>query len=318
MSTALKRVCLAVACLCVILALPGAAGARSATASSGGWLSVQLVSPVYGTAAILTLGADLAAVAQTQGISASELLTRLETDKHLGVDRSGHLFFADSTLPPAPAGSAVSGAVTASAALAPLEDTFLLHSRPGSQADHLPGLRRSRAVGHGLERQTTTAAATSSVPPGTSTGNASVFTDTERTRIQQVWQRVAEDYAPFDVDVTTEYPGEAAITRSSSADAVLRHARAHQPHQQLLRLLRRHRLRRACSTRWATTTSRLWSSPRISPTARSTSERQLSRERPHSRPVPRRHHRRRRRTTRGMAPGRRVGLRSWGTATTRT
>ncbi len=45
-----------------------------------------------------------------------------------------------------------------------------------------------------------------------------MFTDTERTRIQQVWQRVAEDYAPFDVDVTTEYPGEAAITRSSSAD----------------------------------------------------------------------------------------------------
>src|SRR6185436_5752509 len=39
-----------------------------------------------------------------------------------------------------------------------------------------------------------------------------------RSRIVQMWQRVAEDYAPFDVDVTTEYPGEAALTRSSSSD----------------------------------------------------------------------------------------------------
>ncbi|MCP4047984.1 MAG: PKD domain-containing protein, partial [Gammaproteobacteria bacterium] len=37
-------------------------------------------------------------------------------------------------------------------------------------------------------------------------------------RIQNVWRSVAEDYAPFDVDVTTEDPGQDAITRSSSTD----------------------------------------------------------------------------------------------------
>jgi PKD repeat protein len=36
--------------------------------------------------------------------------------------------------------------------------------------------------------------------------------------IQEVWKRVAEDYAPFDVNVTTEDPGQDAMTRSSLSD----------------------------------------------------------------------------------------------------
>ncbi|EHR69632.1 PDK repeat-containing protein [Burkholderiales bacterium JOSHI_001] len=39
-------------------------------------------------------------------------------------------------------------------------------------------------------------------------------------RIQYIWQRVAEDYAPFDVDVTTEPPPADALTRSSGTDQV--------------------------------------------------------------------------------------------------
>ena len=38
--------------------------------------------------------------------------------------------------------------------------------------------------------------------------------------VQDVFQRVAEDYAPFDVDVTTQDPGDAAIIRSDAADQV--------------------------------------------------------------------------------------------------
>ena len=36
--------------------------------------------------------------------------------------------------------------------------------------------------------------------------------------IQNIWKRVAEDYSPFDVDVTTEEPAADALTRSSSSD----------------------------------------------------------------------------------------------------
>ena len=51
-------------------------------------------------------------------------------------------------------------------------------------------------------------------------GNGPTFTDSEKAAIQDIWQRVAEDYAPFDVDVTTQDPGEAAIHRSGPADQV--------------------------------------------------------------------------------------------------
>ena len=35
--------------------------------------------------------------------------------------------------------------------------------------------------------------------------------------MQSVWQRVAEDFAPFDVDVTTQDPGVAAIEQTTQA-----------------------------------------------------------------------------------------------------
>jgi hypothetical protein len=40
------------------------------------------------------------------------------------------------------------------------------------------------------------------------------------TQIQYIWQRVAEDFAPFDVDVTTQAPAPEALTRASSTDTV--------------------------------------------------------------------------------------------------
>ena len=49
-------------------------------------------------------------------------------------------------------------------------------------------------------------------------GNVSSFSDSELTRIQHIWQRVAEDFLPFDVNVTTEDPGTDALRRNSIAD----------------------------------------------------------------------------------------------------
>jgi hypothetical protein len=37
-------------------------------------------------------------------------------------------------------------------------------------------------------------------------GNPDSFSDTEQAVIRRIWERVAEDYAPFNVDVTTEQP----------------------------------------------------------------------------------------------------------------
>jgi hypothetical protein len=44
------------------------------------------------------------------------------------------------------------------------------------------------------------------------------FTDAERAAVIEVWRRVSQDFAPFNVDVTTKDPGAEAITRSGSSD----------------------------------------------------------------------------------------------------
>jgi len=43
------------------------------------------------------------------------------------------------------------------------------------------------------------------------------FSAAELTSIREIWARVSEDYAPFNVDVTTENPGEAQFTLGSRA-----------------------------------------------------------------------------------------------------
>lgn len=46
------------------------------------------------------------------------------------------------------------------------------------------------------------------------------FSSLEKQTIINAWAAVAEDYAPFDVNVTTEFPGDEAINRTDSSDGV--------------------------------------------------------------------------------------------------
>lgn len=59
-------------------------------------------------------------------------------------------------------------------------------------------------------------------------GNTNTFSDTEQGDIIRMWERVSEDYAPFDVDVTTEQPtnwtsttGHALITPDTDSNGNL-------------------------------------------------------------------------------------------------
>jgi Ca2+-binding RTX toxin-like protein len=49
-------------------------------------------------------------------------------------------------------------------------------------------------------------------------GNAAVFSSTELKEIVGIWQRVVEDFAPFEVNVTTQTPGIEDLRRSGSTD----------------------------------------------------------------------------------------------------
>ena len=55
--------------------------------------------------------------------------------------------------------------------------------------------------------------------PAFSMDNSPAFNNTEKQAIINAWAAVAEDYAIFDVNVTTQDPGQAAIERTGVADA---------------------------------------------------------------------------------------------------
>ena len=79
------------------------------------------------------------------------------------------------------------------------------------------------------------------------------FSEAELDVVQEVWARVAEDYATFDVDVTTEDPGTAALVRTSVEDAAYGMRASVTTDRTcgraVLRRLRRRRLRRGLRQR---------------------------------------------------------------------
>jgi len=170
-----------------------------------------------GQKAIDMLGARLPAVAAWYGKSPQEFRDLLLRDKTQRIDRKGRLFFVDEMTVPlgvAPAPTAPQGVLDGK--LQPLDQTFLLHSKPGANKTIVLNFKGAAVTG-------TVWNSTSSIinaPAFDIDGNAAAFSTTELERIQYIWQRVAEDYAPFDVDVTTELVAQDKITRSSSSDAV--------------------------------------------------------------------------------------------------
>ena len=170
-----------------------------------------------GQRAIDLLGARLPEVAAWYGKSADEFKTMLLKDRTLRLDQRGRLFVVeelDRPLPATPAPAASTGALDGT--LAPLEQTFLLHSRPGAQRTiylNFKGATLTNTAWNGSSGSIT-------APPFDLDGIPYTFSTAELQRIQYIWQRVAEDYAAFDVDVTTEAVPLERITRSGSTDAV--------------------------------------------------------------------------------------------------
>ena len=58
-------------------------------------------------------------------------------------------------------------------------------------------------------------------PPFSTDSDTSTFSASELTRIEEIWKRVAEDFRPFDVNVTTVDPGLSAFTAGGTALRVL-------------------------------------------------------------------------------------------------
>jgi hypothetical protein len=102
-----------------------------------------------------------------------------------------------------------------SVALMDLGWTFQLHSSPSS----------SKVIYLDFDGHTTTGTSWNASmgasfysPAYDLNGNPGSFSSEELSRIQQIWQRVAADFAPFDVNVTTQAPPTDWLIKSGSTD----------------------------------------------------------------------------------------------------
>jgi Metallo-peptidase family M12B Reprolysin-like len=99
----------------------------------------------------------------------------------------------------------------------PLTQTFQLHSRP--TASHIIYLD--------FDGHLTAGTAWNTLPDpdvplintvGYSLDVSTAFSNAELTEVQAIWQRVAECFSPFDVDVTTESPSIDRLIKSGTSD----------------------------------------------------------------------------------------------------
>lgn len=201
-----RRLLVGLVALSVVwLAISGAA-AQTVSSVSEPLLKHRL----NGTAALAALGGRVAQVAAQNGKTVSELAVLLRSDPTLWVDPHGQLLYIDDVRP----GTKASG--PSPPGVYPYDQTFRLNSRPtasrvifldfdgGAVLDTAwNSLGRSRAL---------------QAPPFDLDGDPSTFNTAEMDVMQGVWRRVAEDYAAFDVNVTTQDWGVEAIRRTSIED----------------------------------------------------------------------------------------------------
>ena len=170
-----------------------------------------------GQRAIDLLGNRLAEVAEWHGKSPEEFRSMLLRDRRLKLDKRGRLFVEDELDAPLPADSTPSAPSSLlNGDLLPLDQTFALHSRAGAQRTIYLNFKGAMLGGTAWNGSGSTVTAL----PFDTDGVPYSFSTAELQRIQYIWQRVAEDYAPFDVDVTTEVPSADVLTRNGSTDQV--------------------------------------------------------------------------------------------------
>jgi|JI6StandDraft_1071083.scaffolds.fasta_scaffold00545_4 PKD repeat protein len=166
------------------------------------------------------LGSRLPQVAAWYDRSAEQLREICQQDRHLRMDRQGRLHYVCEGLLPLQ-NRVVSAETTSggtSSGTLSVTDTFLLHSKPGA----------SKVIYLDFDGHTTTgtiwntnfAGGADIVTPPYSTDATvtTAYSTVELDNIYSIWLRVVEDFAPFDVDVTTQDPGLEALRKSTTSD----------------------------------------------------------------------------------------------------
>ncbi|NOT10698.1 MAG: PKD domain-containing protein [Methylococcaceae bacterium] len=200
--------------------------AASFVDSSATVFSVDLPTNFEGQDAIDYMGVDLPAIASLYGLTPDKLQDIFLNDNTVRIDSNNRIFYVDNTVEqqvqptnnePDVAGVTTTGSTSNNplvpiASQATLANTFKLHSKLGaSKTIYLD------FVGY-TATNTKWSASTIVAPAFDLNGDPLAFDNNERSNIISIWNRVSEDYIPFDVDVTTEPPLADALLRTSNTD----------------------------------------------------------------------------------------------------
>ncbi len=212
----MKRSTTIIAVLTGMAGLAGNASAQRADIDHTVVTSTVPAGSLNGMAALRALGDDLDRVALENNFTPVQLAQQFRSDLSLYLTPSGRLL---NVCPPAPEEDAPIEEGNEQRTTfgrifdqdIPLDDFDQLESIPGAEKTVYLDIDGHHSVnnawGHNIV-----------FPPYSTDGNSSVFSDSEKEAIIEHWKEVAEDFAPFNVNVTTKDPGVAALVRSNSGD----------------------------------------------------------------------------------------------------
>jgi hypothetical protein len=169
-----------------------------------------------GSAALGKVQSRLAEIAASNGLPEKRLQQILATDKTSWLDADSRLFYREPALTPAEKTAEASPRWATKAVAAAAGPAFELHSKPGS----------NRVIYLDFDGHTITGTAWNAskgvdpvnVSAYDTDGDPATFSTAEQDVVHEVWARVAEDYAAFDVDVTTQEPSQDLIDRAGASD----------------------------------------------------------------------------------------------------
>ncbi len=145
----------------------------------------------------------------------------------LRADPDGGIFYEDH-FPPTSNGAPTGGDGAPPEQLdvvpvSPFPPSLVFHSRPGATNVLYVNFAGENVTG--TSWNTSLGRTTIPAVPFSTDGDFTTYSDAEQESIRRIWQRMAEDYAPFNIDVTTERPAtftrwtaHALITRSTDAN----------------------------------------------------------------------------------------------------
>jgi Divergent InlB B-repeat domain/Metallo-peptidase family M12B Reprolysin-like/Bacterial pre-peptidase C-terminal domain len=146
-------------------------------------------------------------------------LDSLDADEEGSILYTDH-FQLDQTVVPTPSDPLVAQAAVP---VSPFPSSLVFHSRPGA-----PNVLYLNVSGEDVTNTAWNSSLGRTLIPAVAfslDADSTTFSDSEQAAIKRIWQRVSEDYAPFNIDVTTERPAtfgartaHALLTRSTDAN----------------------------------------------------------------------------------------------------